>query len=124
MNQVVSLLDSYAYRPMVWDVYVQRIEVPRSGAETDEALVSSALGGIEIVLAELERGLGDGDFLAGDALSLADLYAYPMLRYFVETGEGARMLGARPKLGDWMAAMQVRPAVRATGYHGDGAGDY
>jgi glutathione S-transferase len=119
MNQVVSLLDSYAYRPMVWDVYVQRVVIPGSGGEADEALIESALPQIETVLAELESGLGMGDFLAGDALSLADLYAYPMLRYFVETREGAGMLRTWPRLTRWMQAMQLRPAARATGYHGD-----
>lgn len=119
MNQVVSLLDSYAYRPMVWDVYVQRIVIPGSGGVADETLVAAALPEIEIVLAELEHGLGDGGFLVGEALSLADLYAYPMLRYFIETEEGANLLRARPRLSEWMQAMQLRPAARATGYHGD-----
>lgn len=27
MNQFISLLDSYAYRPMVWGVFVQRVSV-------------------------------------------------------------------------------------------------
>ena len=120
MNQIVSLLDCYAYRPMVWDVYVQRIVIPGSGGEADESLVSAALPGIEIVLTELARGLGDGAYLAGDKLSLADLHAYPMLRYFIETDEGASMLRAHSRLSDWMQAMQLRPAARTTGYHGEG----
>ena len=121
MNQVISLLDSYAYQPMVWDVYVQRIVIPGSGGEADEGLISKALPGIEIVLAELEGSLGDGDYLAGGELSLADLHAYPLLRYFIETDEGARMLRAHRRLGEWMKSMQLRPAARATSYHGDGA---
>jgi glutathione S-transferase len=120
MNQVVSMLDSYAYRPMVWDVYVQRIVIPGSGGEADEALISAALPEIEIVLGELGHALGAGEFLAGDAISLADLYAYPMLRYFIETDEGATMLRGHRRLGQWMAGMQLRPSARATSFHGDG----
>ncbi|MBN9270910.1 MAG: glutathione S-transferase N-terminal domain-containing protein, partial [Mesorhizobium sp.] len=38
MNQIVAMLDNYAYLPMVWDVYVQRMEA--SGNEAiDEARI-------------------------------------------------------------------------------------
>ncbi|MDH3387206.1 MAG: glutathione binding-like protein, partial [Gammaproteobacteria bacterium] len=115
---------NYAYRPMVWDVYVQRIVVPGSGGRADEALVSSALPMIESVLRELDRWREDSDFLVGGAITLADLYAYPILRYFVETGEGAAMMQSFPRLGQWLAHMQTRPSVRATSYHsGDDSED-
>jgi len=117
MNQVMSMLDSYAYRPMVWDVYVQRIVIPGSGGAADEALVSAALPEIEIVFGELERALGDREYLAGESLSLADLHAYPMLRYFIETGEGAEMLAGFPRLEAWMKHMQSRPSAAATSFH-------
>ena len=123
MNQLVSVLDSYAYRPMVWDVYVQRIVIPGSGGKSDEALISAALPEIETVLGELERALGAGEFLAGEAISLADLYAYPMLRYFIETEEGASMLRAHRRLGRWMTGMQLRPSARATGFHDEDSAD-
>ncbi|MDH3534405.1 MAG: glutathione S-transferase family protein [Gammaproteobacteria bacterium] len=124
MNQILSVLDNYAYRPMVWDVYVQRIVVPGSGGRADEALVSSALPMIESVLQELDRWREDSDFLVGGAITLADLYAYPILRYFVETGEGAAMMQSFPRLGQWLAHMQTRPSVRATSYHsGDDSED-
>ena len=123
MNQFVSVLDSYAYRPMVWDVYVQRIVIPGSGGKPDEALISAALPEIEIVLGELERALSAGEFLAGDAISLADLYAYPMLRYFIATEEGASMLRTHPLLDQWMAGMQLRPSARATSFHDDDSAD-
>ena len=42
MNQIIGVLDSYTYRPMVWDVYVQRIVVAASGGQPDEALIAAA----------------------------------------------------------------------------------
>jgi glutathione S-transferase len=30
VNQIVGLLDSYAYRPLVWGVFVERVRIPRS----------------------------------------------------------------------------------------------
>ncbi|MGO4842142.1 glutathione S-transferase family protein, partial [Rhizobiaceae sp. 2RAB30] len=43
MNQIIGLLDAYAYRTMVWDIYVERMSKPREGKTSDEALIASAL---------------------------------------------------------------------------------
>ena len=123
MNQVISVLDSYAYRPMVWDVYVQRIVVPGSGGQADEAQIAAALPILDNVLQQLDGWRGDNRFLLGDSLSLADLHAYPMLRYFIETPEGATLLRAFPRLGDWLDDMQQRPSVRATSFNAGGGTD-
>ena len=117
MNQIISVLDSYTYKPMVWDVYVQRIVVPGSGGRADEALIAGALPTLRAVLQEIDNWRGDSEFLVGDALTLADLYAYPMFRYFIETTEGAAMLESFPRLQHWIMQMQSRPSASATSFH-------
>lgn len=116
MNQIISVLDCYTYRPMVWDVYVQRIVVSGSGGQADEALIASALPTLKTVLQEIDQWRGECEFLVGDAITLADLYFYPMLRYFIETGEGSAMLDSFPRLGEWLTHMQSRDSVRATSF--------
>lgn len=113
MNQIISLLDSYAYRRMVWDVYVQRIVLPQEGEQSDEQLISTALTGIRTVLQELERLRGKQQFLCGESISLADLHCYPMLHYFIETPEGRDMLRDFSSLQGWIAILRSRPAVIA-----------
>ena len=117
MNQIIGMLDSYTYRPMVWDIYVQRIVVAGSGGKADEELVAAALPICHQVLERLDLWRGDDDFLVGNALSLADLHAYPMLRYFIETEEGAAMMKSFPRLSEWLTQMQARPSARATSFH-------
>jgi glutathione S-transferase len=117
MNQIIGMLDSYCYRPMVWDVYVQRIVVPAGGGEADEACIAAALSGIHSALKQLDQWRGEGGFLVGHALSLADLHLYPMLSYFIETPEGNAMLDTFPQLRQWMRQMQLRHSVRATPFH-------
>lgn len=117
MNQIISALDSYAYRPMVWDVYVQRIVIPGSGGRADDELVASALPTIQAVLQQIEGWRGESEFLVGNAITLADLYLYPMLRYFIETGEGEAMLASYPRLQEWLTQMQTRASARATSFH-------
>jgi len=117
MNQIISMLDSYCYRPMVWDVYVQRIVVPADGGSADEDCIAAALPGLRVVLETLAEWHGEQDFLVGQALSLADLHLYPMLSYFIETQEGIHMLEDFRGLQQWMRLMQLRHSVRATPFH-------
>jgi glutathione S-transferase len=117
MNQIISMLDSYCYRPMVWDVYVQRIVVPAGGGETDEARITAALAGLRSALEQLDLWRGEHGFLVGQALSLADLHLYPMLSYFTETPEGIAMLDTFPRLQQWMRLMELRHSVSATPFH-------
>lgn len=113
MNQVIGVLDAYAYRPMIWDVGVQRISIPREGGTTDEAIVARALPVIETCLQSLEKLLGRRRFLADDELSLADLHAAPMFIYFNLTPEGRSMLARHAALNNWLTRMQTRPSVLA-----------
>lgn len=120
MNQIISVLDNHGYRPMVWDVYVQRSVVPAGGGEADEELIAAALPGLRQVLQQLDNWRAEQRFLAGDTITLADLHAYPMLHYFIETPEGAEMLESFPRLQQWLQEMQARDSVRSTAFHGNG----
>jgi len=114
MNQVIGLLDSYAYRPMVWGVFVQRVRVPLGGGVPNEAEISSALLASASCLAALERLVTPGPFLLGRDISLADLHAYPMFRYLSLAPEGHRLLSRHADLGAWLEVMASRPSVVGT----------
>ena len=117
MNQIISMLDNYCYRPMVWDVYVQRVVVPTSGGVADEACIAAALPGLRSLLEQLEHWRGDRDYLVGEELTLADLHLYPMLSYFIKSREGVRMVGSLPNLQQWLRSMSLRDSVRKTPFH-------
>ncbi len=114
VNQVIGLLDAYAYRPLVWGVFVQRVRMPLQGQVTDEDEVRRSLAAADPVLGELDRWADGGEYLCGATLTLADLHAYPMLRYFSLAAEGDAALQRHPRLLAWMARMQSRPSVVAT----------
>ena len=114
MNQIIGLLDSYAYRTLVWDIYVERADAPREGRASDEARIAAALPRARLCLEELTRLMGLAPFLAGDALTLADLHAAPMFAYFLAAPEGAAMLAERPALAGWWQRMAARPAMTST----------
>jgi glutathione S-transferase len=90
MNQIISILDSYAYRTLVWDIYVERVSRPASGAAGDEQRIANALPKAEVCLSALSELMGEAPWLAGPALSLADLHAAPMIALFRLAPEGFR----------------------------------
>lgn len=114
-NQIISIADSYAYRPLVWGVYVERVEKPAEGQGVDAARLAGALNEARLCLAAIEALMAGSPFLAGNELSLADLYLAPMADYCRQAPEGAALLAAHPGLAAWWARMAARPSLRQLG---------
>ncbi len=112
MMQSIGILDSYAYRRWVWDIYVERVSVPKRGQVSDEAKIAAALPKADAAARALDDLLEGRPFLAGDALSLADLHAAPMLGYFERAPEGAATIGRHERLARWWKAVSERRSVR------------
>jgi glutathione S-transferase len=114
MMQVVGLLDSYAYRPMVWGVFVQRVRIPLRGGVPDEEVIRTSLAGAEKSLDAIAALQADAPFLTGDTFTLADIHAYPMLKYLSLAPEGASAIVARPSIGRWLKAFGHRASAART----------
>lgn len=112
MNQIVAMLDNYAYLPMVWDVYVQRMEA--SGNEAiDEARIAGGLEKARLFLGALSNLMGAENWLCGPEPSLADFHAAPMFGLFAKTPEGAALIREFPSIQAWWERSKVRPSVLA-----------
>jgi glutathione S-transferase len=61
MNQIISILDSYAYRMLLWDIYVERVSRPASGGAADEQKIADALPKAEVCLSALSELMGGSD---------------------------------------------------------------
>ena len=114
MNQMIGVLDGYAYRTMVWDIFVERVRAAANGRSPDEARIAAALPRAATCLAALQEAMGDGPFLAGPALTLADLHAAPIFVYFRMSEEGARLLAQHPRLEEWWRRMAERDSIVTT----------
>jgi glutathione S-transferase len=114
MNQIVSLLDNYVYRTVVWDLFVEQVRAPAQGRPTDEARVAAAVPRAARCLDALVDLMADGRYLAGDELTLADLHAAPMLIYGRLAAECAELLHQRPALDRWLDRIARRPTIAAT----------
>ena len=113
-NQFLSIIDSYAYWPLVRQVFSHRVFRPRLGGTSDITEIEKGFAAASDVLAALERLVADVEFLCGAEISLADIHLAPMIGYFALAEEGEAMLKSHRKLADWWPIMSARPAYRAT----------
>ncbi len=115
-HQAISILDSYAYRTLVWDIYVERVSVPKRGGVSDERKIRDAIPRAVTCLTALQQIMLAGPFLTGPALTLADLHAAPMFAYFTLAPEAHQLLALYPGLREWWDRMVTRRSMTSTVY--------
>ena len=114
MDQIIGVVDAYAYWPLVRQVFAHRVIRPRLGEPANEAEIAKGLAAAPKVLGALERLASDDAFLVGPAISLADLHLGAMIAYFVQAPEGAALLARFPRLAAWWSSIAARPSFAAT----------
>lgn len=110
VNQIIGILDSYAYRTWVWDIYVERVDRPKP----DEARIAAALPRAGTCLAAIEALMQGDPWFLGEAPTLADLHAAPMVALFRQAPEGERLMSTHPRWLRWWDHMGRRPSMAAT----------
>jgi glutathione S-transferase len=114
MDQIIGIVDSYGYWPLVRQVFSHRVFRPASGQSADDAEVTKGLAASAKVLAALESLAAPAAFLTGEKVSLADLHLGAMLAYFAAAPEGMAMLASHLRLAGWWQHLAVRSSMAAT----------
>ena len=114
MTQIISILDNYTYPCTIGDLLIQRVIVPMLGGEADEGIITAALPEIEKNMNTLEQLRGDGKYLVGNQLTLADLHLVPIYEYFQSMPESAAILENTPGLRAWWDMIKDRESVQKT----------
>jgi glutathione S-transferase len=116
MTQIMSMTDCYAYRALVWDVYVERVSSPREGKASDEGRIAATLAKARVYMQTLHYLMGRQAFLADQFPTLADFHAAPMFGYFLETDEGRRIIAEFPRIARWWERISAtEPWTRVAG---------
>jgi len=113
MDQAMNINDWYLFRIIGIPVVFNRVVAPRIGAPVNEAAVAAALPEAQACFAGIEAFLSDRPYMAGDAVSLADLLMAPHADMLAECAEGQAML-AGGRLATWLERMRARPSMAAT----------
>jgi glutathione S-transferase len=114
VDQVISIVDSFAYGSIIGQLVWQRLIVPMLKGQPDEAVVAASLPQTTLCLSEFARLLAGDPWFGGDSISLADLHVAPLLAYLTMTPEGPALLGAQPALKAWWDRMSIRPSMAST----------
>jgi glutathione S-transferase len=114
MDQVISIADSYAYRPMVRQVSSHAFFRPFFGEPSSRAAVDSGLEASAKVLSFLDGVAAEGLVLDGREFTLADCHLAPMIDYFVRAEEGKAALAGHPDLQRWWDRTSTRDVLAAT----------
>lgn len=113
-NQIISIVDSYAYWPLVRQVFSHRVFRPMMKLQADEKELQSGLEAAPRILAALEDVASGGRYLCGNDISLADIHLAPMIGYFARAPEGKDLLQKQLRLSGWWADFSKRAAFVAT----------
>jgi glutathione S-transferase len=114
MNQRMGITDWYVMRQVSMPITRNRVVAPRVNRPVDENEIVSAIPAARICIAEIARLLDGHAWMAGDALSLADLLLAPHLSMFAEAPEGAQILQEHENLRRWLARIEACPSMQAT----------
>lgn len=115
MDQLMGIADWYLFQGVANVIGFQRVIVPLFLKGTpDEAAIAAAMPKAQAVYSELTRLLGDQPYMAGSALSLADILVASQVDFMDATPEGATLMSNRPTLRAWLQRMQDRPGFKAT----------
>jgi glutathione S-transferase len=114
MEQVMNITDWYVMPQVSMPITANRVVKPRFNRPTDEDAVVNAIPTARICIAEIARLLDGHPWMAGDALSLADLLLAPHLSMFSLAPEGSQILREHENLNAWLARIEARPSMQAT----------
>jgi glutathione S-transferase len=115
MNQVIGIIECYFFPKAATPIGFNRIIGPKLlGLPSDETAIAEAMPTARICYAELDRLLGENDYLTGNSVSLADIMLAAQLDLLCDSPEGRELIEETSGLKDWLERMRARPSFAAT----------
>jgi glutathione S-transferase len=114
MDQMLNIVDCYVAQTVSGGLSFGRVVAPKFGMPVDEAAIAAALPDAKVAIDEIARLLGGNAYMAGDALSLADIHLICHLDLLPLYAEGRELLAPHPNLAVWIERMDARPSLKAT----------
>ena len=108
MDQWISAFIDYMYAPIVRQIVIQRVVVETP----DEEVIAAAVPVAAKCLSVLDDRLAATPYLAGSAMSLADLFLLPAINYLAMVPEGGPLLDRAGNVTAWAARMEARDSAK------------
>ncbi|MGO9173376.1 MAG: glutathione S-transferase family protein [Rhodomicrobium sp.] len=115
MNQLMGICDWYFFPKFASIAVWERVIKPQvTGQPADQAVIERSMPMGRTCIQEFARLMGEGPYLTGETLSLADIHWAPQIYYLALTPEGDELLGPHKAIKPWLARMRERPAMSRT----------
>ena len=113
MSQISNIVDWYVMPSISVQIVAERFFSMRFwNRPTDESIIAKAVPEARTCIRALESLKGDGVYMVGDDVTIADLMLAPHLAYFAMTPEGEML--KESSLSAWLDRMASRPSMQAT----------
>ena len=113
MSQIANIVDWYVMPSISVQIVAERFFSMRFwNRPTDESIIAKAVPEARTCIRALESLKGDGVYMVGDDVTIADLMLAPHLAYFAMTPEGEML--KESSLSAWLDRMASRPSMQAT----------
>ena len=116
MWQWTNVATHYVFPVTEERLVLPRLVAPLMGRQADEAKISEALPVIDYHLQQVDKRLADSRFLAGDAVSLGDLFMYPVIDATCAAPQGKKLVSALNRLSFWYGELGARNSARQTAW--------
>jgi glutathione S-transferase len=114
MDQVISVIDAYAYWPMVRQVSSHAFFRPFFGEPSSREEIDAGLEASRTVLSFLDGVAAEGEVLGARDITLADCHLAPMIDCLVRAEEGRAALSPHLALRRWWDRLSVWDVLEAT----------
>ncbi len=108
MEQWISAINSYLYDTLVRGYALKYVNAMRANREPDREAIAAAVPAMERGLAQLDAAYAGKTHLVGDALSLADFFAIPIVATVGMFPEGKQAIGGTKHVGRALGTMAAR----------------
>ena len=112
MQQIMAIIDSYLYAPVIGTIVIQRLIVPNQGGQPDEDKIQAAIAPATTAIAAIESLTVGAPYLLGSEISIADFFLIPIFIYFSQTPEFNTITAQAPKLQAWWKTVSELPVVK------------
>ena len=106
-------VEAHQLQPPAGAIAVECVIAPALfGRERNQAVVDENVEKLKKVLEVYEARLAQSRYLAGDALSLADLSQFTIMHYYFMATEYATLVEALPHVSAWWKGLTARPTAK------------
>ena len=112
MEQWISSINCYYHRPCISNLVGHYVFPRGSQGKPDKSIIQGAMPEVQAALRQLSYVYAQNDYLAGQHLSLADLFIAPIIRQMQQTPEGQECLACFPVIEEKLCKVFGRPSFQ------------